>query len=250
VNQHALPYGGIELARLYDDRGRVVSNIGGRPWASFGVVVRNASARAVLQSQQGRLAPDPLHPPLELTRSPRGAVRRATPYPSRPYAGSFDRLAARGRAESPEAAVDTTHRFRPQWIETSWKIEILKKARYTVDVLFPSWGRQASLAAVLHDGQQVTLAAPFRTRQRVHLRNVSYFYIAGEETGYVVVPRGRRRGTAHIVRPKAQAACPSPGPTLALEIARRAKFKRLALTVRIAPASSPEHAAQVAKRLR
>jgi hypothetical protein len=250
VNQDAIPYGGIELARLYDSRQRVASSIGGRPWASFGVVVRNTGARAVLQSQRGRFAPDPLTPPLELIRSPRGAVRQATPYPPRPYAGSFETLVARGRAESLEAAVETTHRFKPRWIETRWKIEAVRRGRYTVDVLFPSWGRQARLEAVLHDGQHVTLAAPFRSRERVHLRNVAYFYLAGEETGYVVVPRGRRRGVAHIVKPKAQAAVPAPGPTLALELAHRAKFKRLVLTVRIAPASSPEHAARVAQRLR
>jgi hypothetical protein len=40
VNQHAIPYGGIELARLFDSSQRVVSNIAGRPWASHGVVVR------------------------------------------------------------------------------------------------------------------------------------------------------------------------------------------------------------------
>ena len=45
VNQHAIPYGGIELARLYDGEQRVVSNVGGRPWASFGVLVRDRSAK-------------------------------------------------------------------------------------------------------------------------------------------------------------------------------------------------------------
>ena len=52
VSQHALPYGGIEMARLHGSDAGPLSNIGGRPWASFGVVVRNAASRSVLRSQQ------------------------------------------------------------------------------------------------------------------------------------------------------------------------------------------------------
>jgi hypothetical protein len=40
-----------------------------------------------------------------------------------------------------------------------------------------------------------------------------------------------------------------PGPTLAVALVQRGKFKRLDLTVRIAPAASPDHADRVAKRL-
>src|SRR5207248_6138239 len=54
VNQHAVPYGGIELARLFDSDQRVVSNVGGRRLATFGVLVRDASAREVLFSQRAR----------------------------------------------------------------------------------------------------------------------------------------------------------------------------------------------------
>jgi hypothetical protein len=250
VTQHAIPYGGIELARLFDDDQRVVANIGGRPWASFGVVIRTASARTVLRSQQGRSAPDPLRPALELVRAPRGAVRRATPYPSRPYAGSFDALVARGRKESRDAVVETTHRFKRDWIETHWRIARRNRSRHTVDVLFPSWGRRAVVEAVLHDGARIVLAGPDLPRRRVRLKNVRYFYLAGEETGYVVVPVSRRRGHAHALRPRRQAGAPKPGPTLSLQIAHQDKFKRLDLVVRIAPAQSPEHAERLAGRLR
>jgi hypothetical protein len=249
VNQGAVPYGGIELARLFDRNQGAVADIGGRPWASFGVVVRNPSGRAVLISQRGRFAPDPLRPPLVLARSPRGAVRRAAQYPLRPYAGPFDDLLAKGYTESSEAAVTATHRFRSKSIDVHWKIARRKRGRYSVDVLFPSWGRQASVEAVLRDGQRVTLASPLMRRGKVRMRNVAYFYLAGSEGGYVVVPAGRRRGTARIVRPKAQASAPVPGPTLAVALVQRGKFKRLDLTVRIAPAGSPDHAARVAKRL-
>jgi hypothetical protein len=251
VNQHAIPYGGSELARLFDGQQRVVSNIGGRPWASFGVVIRNQSARAVLITERGLLAADPLSPPLALLRSPRGAVRKATPYPTRPYAGAFDTLVATGRARSSEAEVQTTHNFRPSHIETRWRISRRRKGRYTVDVTFPSWGRTARVEAVLHDGQRVVLAAPLEERRQVHMRNVKYFYIAGKESGYVVVPvLGQRRGRARIFRPKAQAATPEPGPTLAVTLLKASRFKRLDFAVRIAPVASADEASRAAAALR
>jgi hypothetical protein len=250
VNQGAVPYGGIELARLFDREQRAIAEIGGRPWASFGIIVRNRRGQVLLMSQRGRFAPDPLRTPLLLDRSPGGPLRRPVPYPPRPYAGPFDELVARGEVESSEAAVTTVHRFRAKSIETRWKVRRRKRGRYSVDALFPSWGRQASVEAVLRDGQRVTLASALTRRQKVRMRNVAYFYLASSEGGgYVVVPTGRRRGTGRIVRPKAQASSPIPGPTLAVSLVRAGKFKSLELAVRIAPASSPDHAERVATRL-
>jgi hypothetical protein len=249
VNQPAVPYRGTELARLHRSGARLLAGIGGRPWASFGVVVRNQAARSVLTTQRGRFAPDPLRPPLELVRSPRGAVRRATAYPSRPYAGKFDSLVARGTAQSQEVAVVTTHRFRAKSIDTSWLITRRKRGRSSVDVLFPSWGREARIEAVLRDGQRVTLAAPLTRRRDVRMRNVAYFYVAGIDGGYVVVPVGHRRGEAHVLKPRPHAAAPEPGPTLAVSLARRGRFRRLFFRARIAPASSAQHADRVARRL-
>jgi hypothetical protein len=181
-------------------------------------------------------------------QSPKGSVRRAQEYPARPYAGSFETLIARGRHESLEVAVETTHRFKRDWIETRWKIARRKRQRYTADVLFPSWGRNATVEAVLFDGTRKVLAAPNLPRRRVQLRNVRYFYVAGKETGYVVVPFGRR-GAARILKPKRQGGAPDPGPTLAVELAHRAKFRRLDFAVRIAPSGTPEAAEQIAQQL-
>ena len=260
VNQRALPYGGVELARLYDGEQRVVANVGGRALASFGVLVRDAAAREVLFSQKPRTLPPP-HQPLELLASPRGVVRTAKPYPRRPYGGPFSTLVARGRSASSEIAIETTHRFEPAWIETSWKVHPLVHARYTVDVLFPSWGSAARVEAVLSGGRRVTLAGPGAPRRKVSLRNVAYFYVAGEETGYVVVPvvvgpqagprqGGRRQSVAHILRPRPQSSAPKPGPTLALQLVRQRKFKNLSAAVKIAPAATLEEAAAIARRLR
>jgi hypothetical protein len=249
VSQRAFPYGGMELCRLYDGDQRVVANVGGRPWASFGVLVRQGG-REIATSQRPKPVP-PLRPPLRLLASPRGPVNLAQPYPPRPYAGPFDVLLAQGRTVSDEVVVDTTHRFTASWIETRWAIARRRRTRYAVDVLFPSWGRAAKVEAILRGGRRVTLAAQGRRRRSVSLGDVVYFYLAGEDSGYVVVPTGHRpRATAHILRPKAQSSAPRPGPTLAVQLAQRKRIRRSALAVRIAPATSPADAARVARRLR
>jgi hypothetical protein len=226
-----------------------VSNVGGRPWASFGVLVRN-SYKEIATSQRPRSFA-PLRPPLTLVSSPRGALTTAEPYPTRPYAGPFETLVATGRTESREVVVGTTHRFTPSHVETRWSVARRVRARYTVDVLFPSWGKTARVEAVLRGGRRVTLAAQGAARRKVSLRDVVYFYLAGEESGYVVVPTGARpRATAHILRPARQSSAPRPGPTLALQLARNRRFKKLGLAVKVAPAPSRAEAARVARRLR
>jgi hypothetical protein len=250
VNQHAVPYGGIELARLYDGNQRVVANVGGRPLASFGVLVRNASAKEVLFSQKAH-AELPKRPPVELLASPRGPVLRAKPYPRRPYGGPFETIVARGRSRSAEASVETVHRFKSSHIQTRWKITRRRRGRLTVDVLFPSWGKDAQIEAVLLDGRRITLAQKGISPRVVRARDVAYYYVAGEDSGYVVVPIGvPARGLAHIVSPKRQSSAPRPGPTLAIQIVRHGRFHRIGLAARIAPAGTAEQAADAAKRLR
>jgi hypothetical protein len=178
-------------------------------------------------------------------------VTAAAPYPTRPYAGPFETLVATGRTESREVLVDTTHRFTASHVETRWAIARRIRARYTVDVLFPSWGKSARVEAVMRGGRRVTLAQLGAKRRAVSLRDVAYFYLAGEETGYVVVPIGKRpRAKAHIIKPGPQSSAPRPGPTLAVQLAHGRKFRRLGLAVRIAPVATPREAAQVARRLR
>ena len=54
VNQRAFPYGGLDLARLFDGNQEIAANIGGTPPASFGALVRDVNGRRVLASQVGR----------------------------------------------------------------------------------------------------------------------------------------------------------------------------------------------------
>jgi hypothetical protein len=73
-SQRAFPYGGIDLARLFDGRQEVAANIGGRPPAAFGLVVHDRGGRRVLATQRPRIRLGGR--PLRLTRAPAGATAR------------------------------------------------------------------------------------------------------------------------------------------------------------------------------
>jgi hypothetical protein len=72
VSNGAFPYGGIELARLYDSKQRVVSHIGGRAPAAFGLVVRSCEREAGRGLATARTPCNrPERRPIVLTKSPR-----------------------------------------------------------------------------------------------------------------------------------------------------------------------------------
>src|SRR5215217_2354608 len=54
VSGGAFPYGGIELARLFDGRQEVAANIGGRAPTAFGLLVRDGAGHRLLSTQTPR----------------------------------------------------------------------------------------------------------------------------------------------------------------------------------------------------
>jgi hypothetical protein len=247
VNQGAFPYGGMELARLFDGDQRVAAGIGGRPPASFGVLVRDLSSGRVTATQRGRRRPDLERPPLRLVRAPRGAVARPRAYPAQPYAGPFDELEAVGTTRGADVAIRTRHVFRAGHVETSWRLSPRRRAgSHAVDVLFPTWGAAATVTAALLDGQRLGVDAG-----DLPLAGIAWFHLAGEDTGYVVALRSRPLpGRAHLLRPPPQPSAPRPGPTLALGLSGGGPLAPLTVTVRLAPARDAAHAELVAQALR
>jgi hypothetical protein len=209
VDLERLPYGGAELARLFDGEMRVAAGIGGRPPASFGVVARGPGREVA--SQRGRPRGSLRRPPLRLPSVPRPQA-----YPSRPYAGPFRTLVAEVVTRDGRVTITTRHRFRPDHVETRWRIDAPR--RWAVEALFPSTGAGATITE--HRG---------------------WFHIQSEESGYVVVPLGDA-SRFRLIQPAPQDSAPDPGPTLAVRLRSR-RFG-----VRIAPASAAA-AAQVAERL-
>jgi hypothetical protein len=247
VNQRAFPYGGIELARLFDGEQDVAANVGGRAPAAFGMRVQDSGGRQVMASQTGRSAVSRGVTPLRLTKAPVGAGATAAAAVGHAFAGPFTDLRATGTVTTSTLAERTNHRFTPRFIDESWSLRRLRgSAHLTASVLFPSWGsRSARVVAVLEDGTRVSVAA-----RAVSLARVDHFQVVSEHSGYVIVPRSRPAGAvARVVKTARQSSDPDPGPTLAIELARRSTFRSVGLAVRLATADESS-AAEVAASLR
>jgi hypothetical protein len=243
VNQRAFPYGGHDLARLYDADQEVAANIGGRPPASFGAVVRDGNGRMVIASQTGHSRVTRATP-LRLTKAPSGAGALASARAGRAFAGPFSDLRATGTMSSSALRLTVSHRFTRDWIQSSWTVaRRAGTACYTAEVLFPSWGgRAATVVAVLRDGSRKTVGT-----QAIPLSSIAYLWVRSEFSGYVVVPASCTRGAAvHVLHPSPQSSAPKPGPTLAVRLARNARFSRVSLSVRLMPARSERQATTAA----
>ena len=143
VNQHAVPYGGIELApalRRRPARGRERR----RPAAGE---LRRAGAQRLREG-------DPASRSERATQLPSPSAGRAARVPARssgpgealPAAAlrqARSRRSSRAVAPILEAAVETRPPLQASHIETRWTVTRRRRGRLTVDVLFPSWGKRA-----------------------------------------------------------------------------------------------------------
>jgi hypothetical protein len=247
-NHRAFPYGGADPARLFDGDQNVVASVGGKGSAAFGMTVINHATGAVTRSQQARRGGSVANPALQLIRAPRGASGPLTSYPAHAYAGRFSDLICEAATRGASAAIVSRHRFRPAYIESRWRLlpRSGRRGSHTVRVTFPSWGKNATVTAVLSDRRHVRVGS-----ERIALRHVSWFHIEGAERGYVVVPRSPNLlGLARIIRPERQGSAPHPGPTLVFELLAHRRLRPITVTVRYAPARDAADAERVAQMLR
>ena len=223
VDYERLPYGGAELARLFDGEMRVAAGIGGRHPAAFGVVARKVGTGHRVESQRGRPDASLRHPPLRLPSVPRPKA-----YPRRPYAGPFRRLEAVAVTRDEALTITTRHVFRADAIETYWTVEPRRAARgrWSVDVMFPSTGADAFVDAELEDG---TLE---RLGER-RLGDVRRLHVHSRDSGYVVEPLTRVPGRLRLLHPAPQDSAPEPGPTLAIALLSASRLRPLSFAVRI-----------------
>jgi hypothetical protein len=246
-NHRAFPYGGADPARFFDGDQHVVASVGGTGDTAFGMTVVDHAAGAVIRSQRARSGGSVAHPQLRLIRAPRGASRQLTAYPSHAYAGSFRDLICEAATRGRSAAIVSRHRFRSEFVESRWSLlpRAGRRSPHTVRLTFPSWGKQATITAVLRDGSRLEVG-----KQRIAIRHVAWFHVAGADRGYVVVPRSPSLpGLARILRPGPQRSAPHPGPTLVLELLAHRRLRKLTATVRYAPATSAADAERVASKL-
>ena len=205
-NRSAFPYGGVELARLFDAAGRPVGGLGGRGRAAFGLMVR-AGGRQIATQTSRRSAGA-----IALTRSPRGPVRDARRLPARPDAGPFAELEAVAATTAQGATIVTRHRFTADHIDVSWAI---RGGVTRIEALFPTTGRDAIVEAILEDGRRRRLRPG---GPAIRLERVVRFELGIGDGRYTVRLDQVREGSARAVRVAPQATAPRPGPTLVIRV--------------------------------
>ena len=241
VTNGAYPYGGIDLARLYDDRQEVAATLGAKMPASFGIVARNrhGAARLVTARPARRR---PAGPPLRLVRAPEGVGSAGSPL--RAFAGPFDVLRVTGVRRGGGVEARSTYTFRRGSIVGAWSVRANTSRRRSAEALFPSTGgARAAVWTLLRDGRAVPLSA------RRPVEGVEAFWVQSERSGYVVEPRDRVKGaTASTVMPKRQPSAPDPGPTLSIRLTGRLRERPVRFSALIVPARDLAAAQRAAAR--
>jgi hypothetical protein len=235
VTNGAYPYGGIDLARLYDSRQEVAATLGARVPASFGIVVRNRRNRIRLRT--ARPASERGRQPLRLLRAPRGVGSSGSVL--RPFAGRFRVLRASGRVTGGGVSARSTYTFRREAIVGEWAVHATTRRRRSAEALFPSTGGdRAAVWALLRDGSSVQMTAPRP------VQGVAAFWVQSERSGYVVEPIDRVKGaTAALIQPNRQPSAPDPGPTLSIRLTGRLRRARpVRFSARIAVATTLDEA--------
>ena len=230
VNQRAFPYGGIELARLFDADQDVAANIGGRAPSAFGLLVRTPSGAPVFASQTGRARVDPKVTSVRLTRAPTGTSHRTeqpgqcSPAPS---------------AESARAVSSPPGAFEP-----SPPIASPRRSSTPIGALTASEGARASARTSPSRAGDATPASPpscatGRASASAPAGRWRWPPSSGSRSrarGAATPSRrcaGREGAIAHVILPSRQSSQPDPGPTLAVELARGAQWSRARFAARI-----------------
>ena len=251
VNQNAFPYGGLDLARLYDGQQEVAANIGGRPPASFGLLVRDVGGQRVTASQVGRTRVIRGVRPAAADQGPERRRRRSRASTSAaPTPGPFSDLRATGTTRPAACSLRVSHRFTRDWIQTTWTATRRSRQRAATPPTCSS--RAGAATAAPASSRCCATARAWRSaRSRSSSPRSPTCGSRASTRGYVVVPASRpaRRRRARHAPARRRARTPSPGPTLAIQIARAQRFNRAALSVRIMPVHNEQEAAAAAARL-
>jgi hypothetical protein len=232
VNRSAFPYGGLELARLFDGQGDPIGAVGARPPATFAVTVSDTRGRRVVSTAAG-LHITPKRPPLVL-RSPAGTITR-TPKGPHAYGGTFSTLQLTGHRRTRGLVLTTRHRFDATGITERWTVRQTGRRKtwrpLRVDVLAPSWGGSAAISANLSDGR----IFPLPPGESVPMHLVRRFLVASDRGAYWLTLIGPHNGIAGAETVPAQRSSPTPGPTLRITPAHAARFRAVTLEARITP---------------
>lgn len=229
-NRDAVPYGGLDLCRLFDGSQRPVGSIAGTGLANFAARIRDSGGGVLLDTQMGNAASMSV-----AAVSPEGTERSAgpgsAPYPRYAYAGPMRGVTATGQVAHGDAAILTTHRLLPEAILLQWELTLPPHASW--EVALPSYGSQASFA-VEHAGASIQLQLDSSGPALSAVRRV---LVKAEAGGYTIAPLTAPAGARlSAVRPSSATGAARPGPTLLIAATRasaRASTVKLALELRV-----------------
>ena len=207
VNQHAFPYGGLDLARLYDGDQEVAANIGGTGAAGFGLVARAGSH--VLRTQYGRAL---VRGRRRAAAADAGAARRRRERGRGGHARLRRAVHRPARARNGARARDAGDQRLPLHAGLDRRaLDAARAGGRTRHGHLPELGRTAHVLATLADGRTVALGhAPLAGVRAVH--------VLSEHSGYRVTLRGA--ATVRLVTVRPQSSQPDPGPSVAVSLAR------------------------------
>ena len=212
VNRGKVPYGGIELARLYDADGDPIGGTGGRPPGAFGVLVTRPSDGACSPPRPACTRPE--RPPLTL-RSPRAGrvdpqrvlATRPTPAPS---------STSRSRDSTDNGAnVTSPYAFHDRTIDAHWtsqpgeakgQAQAQAAGQGERQVTFPTSGITAvAIEALMKNGTTVPVTGP------VNLRTSPPVPAARRLRRLPRPPARRREGHHRGLAPRATRPTPAAG---------------------------------------
>ncbi len=228
-NRDAVPYGGLDLCRLFDGRQQPVGSIAGTGLANFVARIRDGGG-VLLDTQTGEEASMSVVAALP-DGTERGAGPGSSPYPRHAYAGPMRAVTASGQVAHGGAAIATTHRLLPETILLEWELTLPPHAGW--EVALPSYGSQASFA-VEHAGASTELQIDTGGPALTVVRRI---LVRAEQGGYTIAPLTAPAGARlSAVRPPTDAGSARLGPTLLITGAHtstRARSVKLALELRV-----------------
>ncbi len=231
-NRGAVPYGGIDLCRLFDARQLPVGSTGGRGLANFVARIRDRGGETLLDTQMGEGASMSIAA-LRRDGSTGRAGPRSAPYPHDAYAGPMQKVIATGQVAHGAAAIATTHRFTAETIVLEWELTLPAHALW--ELALPSYGPGAGFLLERAGGVSSELALGAAA---LALPRRSRILAKAEQGAYAIVPLRVPAGARlSVVRAPSGVGAARPGPTLLISSAgrgsARASTVKLELELRV-----------------
>jgi hypothetical protein len=207
-NHDAVPYGGLDLCRLFNSRQQPVGSIAGEGIANFMARVRSHGGEVVLDTQMGANASMSI-----LARSTDGSQRSvgpgAEPYPELPYAGPMRSVSVTGKAVRGDVWIETRHELTARAIYLRWIMALPPKGEW--EVALPSYGADAQIL-LEHDSARNPLTPGVKSPT---LGKIERILVQSAQGAYSLQPLGERpRGTLSLGHVPPGSGASVPGPSL------------------------------------